>query len=174
MFRLYKFLRPHWKVAFSAPLLMLIEVLTNLKQPSLMAAIIDKGIATGDVPFILSTGLKMIGVALLGVLGGIGCTIAASIASQNFGADLRAALFEKVQTFSFANLNKFKTSSLITRLTHDVVQIQNAVLMSLRMLIRAPLMSIGAMFMAITINPRLAAILLVAIPVLVVLLFIVA
>ncbi|NLG86756.1 MAG: ABC transporter ATP-binding protein [Firmicutes bacterium] len=163
---LYKFLKPHWKAALLAPILMFIEVLANLWQPTLMAAIVDKGIATGDIAFIIHTGLKMIGVALLGVIGGIGCTITASIASQSFGADLREAVFKKVQTFSFANLDKIKTSSLITRLTNDVVRMQNVVLMSLRMLVRAPLMCIGGIVMAVVLNARLTLILLVAIPIL--------
>ncbi|NMA55431.1 MAG: ABC transporter ATP-binding protein [Firmicutes bacterium] len=153
---------------------MLVEVLSNLWQPKLMAVIIDQGVEAQDVAFIFQTSLKMIGIALVGVFGGIGCTVFASIASQNFGADLRTALFEKVQSFSFTNLNKFKTSSLITRLTHDVVQIQHAVMISLRMLVRAPLMSIGGIFMALTINARLGAILLVAIPILLILLVVVA
>ncbi|HKM40217.1 MAG TPA: ABC transporter ATP-binding protein [bacterium] len=174
MSRLYKFLRPHWKAALLAPFLMLVEVASNLWQPKLMATIVDQGIETGDVAFIIHTGLKMVGIALIGVAGGIGCTIAASIASQSFGADLRTALFEKVQSFSFANLNRFKTSSLITRLTHDVVQIQNAVMISLRMLVRAPLMSVGGIVMALTINARLATILLVSIPILLILLVVVA
>lgn len=172
--KLYKFIRPHWKAALLAPCLMLVEVLSNLWQPKLMAVIIDQGVEAQDVAFIFQTSLKMIGIALVGVFGGIGCTVFASIASQNFGADLRTALFEKVQSFSFTNLNKFKTSSLITRLTHDVVQIQHAVMISLRMLVRAPLMSIGGIFMALTINARLGAILLVAIPILLILLVVVA
>ena len=174
LIRLYKFLRPHWKAALLAPILMFIEVLTNLWQPTLMAAIVDKGIANGDIPFIIRTGLIMIGIALLGVVGGVGCTIAASIASHKFGADLREAVFSKVQTFSFANLDKFKTSSLITRLTNDVVRMQNVVLMSLRMLIRAPLMCVGGIIMAVVLNARLTVILLVAIPILLLLLATVA
>ena len=174
LIRLYKFLRPHWKAALLAPILMFIEVLTNLWQPTLMAAIVDKGIANGDIPFIIRTGLIMIGIALLGVVGGVGCTIAASIASHKFGADLREAVFGKVQTFSFANLDKFKTSSLITRLTNDVVRMQNVVLMSLRMLIRAPLMCVGGIIMAVVLNARLTVILLVAIPILLLLLATVA
>lgn len=171
---LYKFLRPHWKAALLAPLLMFIEVLANLWQPTLMAAIVDQGIATGDIPFIIHTGLKMIGITLLGVAGGIGCTIAASIASHNFAADLREAVFDQVQAFSFANLNRFKTSSLITRLTNDVVRMQNAVLMSLRLLVRAPLLFLGGIIMAVALNARLTVILLVAIPILLLLLAAVA
>lgn len=171
---LYKFLRPHWKAALLAPLLMFIEVLANLWQPTLMAAIVDQGIATGDIPFIIHTGLKMIGITLLGVAGGIGCTIAASIASHNFAADLREAVFDQVQAFSFANLDRFKTSSLITRLTNDVVRMQNAVLMSLRLLVRAPLLFLGGIIMAVALNARLTVILLVAIPILLLLLAAVA
>ncbi len=168
MIKLFAFLKPYWKVALLAPLLMLVEVITDLYQPLLMASIIDQGIAQGDVSFIIQTGIKMIGIAVIGMVGGFGCTIAASIAAQSFGADLRTELFTRVQSFSFTNLDKFKSSSLITRLTNDVTQVQNIVLMSLRMMVRAPLLCIGGIIMTVRINPQLAAILLVAIPVLVI------
>ncbi|AOT70788.1 ABC transporter ATP-binding protein [Geosporobacter ferrireducens] len=166
MLKLLSYLKPYWKAVLLAPLLMLIEVVTDLLQPKLVANIIDYGIATGDMDYIMRTGLLMIGIAIIGLMGGFGCVIASGIASQSFGADLRSALFKKVQSFSFANLDTFKTSSLITRLTNDVTQVQNVVLMSLRIMVRAPLLSIGGIIMAVSINPRLARILLIAIPVL--------
>lgn len=173
MIKLIRFLKPHWKMALLAPAMMLIEVLMDLYQPVLMATIVDDGIPAGDTAYIVQTGLKMISVAAIGFLGGFGCTIASSIASQNFGADVRLSLFKKIQAFSFANLDFFRTSSLITRLTNDVTQVQQIVLMSLRMMVRAPLLAIGGIIMAVSINARLAAILLISIPILAVLMAIV-
>lgn len=173
MGKLLKYLKPYWKVAVLAPLLMLAEVVMDLLQPKLMASIVDNGIAKGDTAFIIRTGLIMIGAALLGFLGGFGCTVTSSYASMNFGADLRSAVFKKIQQFSFANIDRFSTPSLVTRLTNDIVQVQNAVLMSLRIMVRAPLLCIGGLVMAIGINSRLGLIFAVAIPVLAILLAII-
>ena len=166
MTKLLSYLKPYWRVVLLAPLLMIIEVICDLSQPNLLAKIVDDGIMKGNIQFILRTGLLMIGIAAIGMIGGIGCTIASSIASQNFGSDLRSDVFKKVQSFSFSNLDKFKTSSLITRLTNDIMQIQMLVLMSLRIVVRAPLLCIGGIIMTILINARLAMILLVSIPLL--------
>lgn len=168
MIPLLKYLKPYRTAALLAPLLMLVEVLMDLMQPKLVASIVDQGIMTGDLGHIQRTGLLMIGLALIGMLGGIGCTIYASIASQHFGADIRADLFQHIQRFSFHNLDRFSSGSLITRLTNDVVQLQNLVLMALRMLVRSPLLSIGSLIMAFTISFKLAIILLIAMPILLV------
>lgn len=165
MKKLLKYLRPYWKSALLAPALMLIEVVTDLLQPTLMASIIDNGVNRGDTAFIIRTGLIMIGIALLGFLGGFGCVAASSYAGLNMGTDLRSVTFGKVQQFSFGNLDKFKTSSLITRLTNDIVQVQTVVMMSLRMLVRAPMLCIGGIVMAVGINSGLAFIFIAAIPV---------
>lgn len=166
MLRLASYLKPYRKEASLAPLLMMIEVLTDLIQPLLMAKIVDQGIYNGDVAFIIKTGALMVGAALIGMGGGVGSVVYSSIASQNMAADLRSDLFEKVQSFSFDNLDQFKTSSLITRLTNDVVQVQHVVLAMLRIMVRAPLLCIGGIVMTLLINPGLALILLVTIPVL--------
>ncbi|WIM39913.1 ABC transporter ATP-binding protein [Paenibacillus sp. PK4536] len=168
MIPLLKYLKPYRTAALLAPLLMLVEVLMDLMQPKLVASIVDQGIMTGDLGHIQRTGLLMIGLALIGMLGGIGCTIYASIASQHFGSDIRADLFQHIQRFSFHNLDRFSSGSLITRLTNDVVQLQNLVLMALRMLVRSPLLSIGSLIMAFTISFKLAIILLIAMPILLV------
>lgn len=168
MIPLLKYLKPYRTAALLAPLLMLVEVLMDLMQPKLVASIVDQGIMTGDLGHIQRTGLLMIGLALIGMLGGIGCTIYASIASQHFGTDIRADLFQHIQRFSFHNLDRFSSGSLITRLTNDVVQLQNLVLMALRMLVRSPLLSIGSLIMAFTISFKLAIILLIAMPILLV------
>ncbi|SHI93596.1 ATP-binding cassette, subfamily B [Geosporobacter subterraneus DSM 17957] len=174
MRKLFSYLKPYWKAASLAPLLMMVEVITDLIQPILMANIIDRGIAAGDVDYIIRTGIGMVGIAIIGLAGGFGCVIASGIASQSYGADLRSALFKKIQSFSFANLDRFKTSSLITRMTNDVTQVQNMVMMSLRIMVRAPLLSIGGIIMTVSINPRLASILFIAIPIMAFVLVIVA
>jgi len=153
-------------MAVLAPLSMMIEVFMDLLQPRFMESIVDKGIANGDIPYIIKTGLLMILIAMVGVAGGMGATYFSSIASQNFGADLRLDIFKKVQSFSFDSIDKFRTASLVTRLTNDVMQIQMAVLFMLRMLVRAPLLCIGGIVMAVAINVRLSAIILIALPLL--------
>ncbi|OZQ69859.1 multidrug ABC transporter ATP-binding protein [Paenibacillus sp. VTT E-133280] len=170
MWKLKSYLRPYWVWSVLAPLMMMIEVSMDLLQPTLMASIVDHGIMTKDVSHIYSTGLIMLGVALIGLLGGVGCTVFSSIASQNFGNDLRINLFEHIQKFSNKNLDQLKTGSLITRLTNDVVQLQTFVQMILRN-IRSPLLLIGSLVMAIRISPTLTLILVVAMPLLVAILY---
>lgn len=166
MWKLFRYLKPYWKSALLAPLLMLIEVYMDLLQPKLMASIVNEGVLQKDLLHIQKTGALMIGFTLIGLLGGLGCTLFSSLASQNFGADVRKDLFQKVQSFSFRNLDQFKAGSLVTRLTNDVVQMQNLVQMTLRILVRAPFLAIGSLIMAVTISYRLAAILAVVIPIL--------
>lgn len=171
MLKLFRYLRPHWAAALLAPLLMLLEVAMDLLQPILMASIIDKGVMQNDTSHILHTGLIMLGAAAIGLLGGLGCTIYSSIASQRFGADLRRDLFRKVQTLSFRNLDDISTGSLITRLTSDIVQLQTMVQMLLRIFVRSPFLAIGSMIMAVIISPKLAIILAIAVPLLFVVMF---
>lgn len=166
MKKLTKYLKPYWVAVILAPLSMMVEVFTDLMQPKFMASIIDKGVANGNIPYITKTGVFMIIVSLIGVLGGICSIIFSSKASHNFGADLKIDLFSKVQSFSFDALDKFSTASLVTRLTNDVVQVQNVVLFMLRMLVRAPLLCLGGIVMAFTLNPGLSLVLLFAVPLL--------
>lgn len=160
------YIKPYWLPALLAPLLMLIEVFMDLLQPKLMADIVNNGIMNGDLAYIRRTGLIMLGVALVGLVGGIGCSVYSSIASQHFGADLRKDLFRKVQSFSFRNLDRFQAGSLVTRLTNDVVQMQNLVQMILRILVRSPFLAIGSCIMAFLLSPKLALILVVVVPLL--------
>lgn len=170
MWKLKSYLRPYWVWSVLAPLMMMLEVFMDLLQPTLMASIVDHGIMTKDLSHIYSTGLTMLGVAFVGLIGGVGCTVFSSIASQNFGNDLRINLFEHIQKFSNKNLDQLKTGSLITRLTNDVVQLQTFVQMILRN-IRSPLLLIGSLIMAIRISPSLTLILVVAVPLLVAILY---
>jgi ATP-binding cassette subfamily B protein len=139
---------------------MVLEVVMDLMQPRLIARIIDEGIMQRDMAVVVHTGLLMVGLALLGAVGGIGCTAFSVLASQGFGTDLRNALFRKVQSLSFANLDRLETGSLITRLTNDITQVQEIVSMMLRIMVRAPLLLIGSLVLAIITSPRLALMLL--------------
>ncbi len=160
-----------------SPLLMLVEVFMDLLQPTLMSVIVDDGILhaneagqiTPDMNIIIFTGLKMLACALIGMVGGVGCTYFSSKASQNFGADLRADVFRKIASFSFAETDKFTTGSLVTRTTNDVTQLQNLVMMALRMFVRTPMLCFGGIVMALSINIRFGLILLVTLPVMILL-----
>src|SRR5690625_1774443 len=169
--KLIQYLKPHWYFVLLAPLLMVLEVSMDLLQPRLMASIIDGGVMTGNLALIQSTGLKMLLVALIGLLGGVGCTVFASYASVNFAADLREDLYERVQNFAFKQLDRFSGGQLVTRLTNDVTQLQLFVEMVLKIFVRSPLITIGSIVMAVMISPRLALILVVSIPLLILVLF---
>jgi len=162
--KLAAFLKPYWRWAVLAPLLMALEVAMDLMQPRLIQRIVDQGIAQSDMSVVLRTGLLMVILALVGVIGGAGCTAFAILAAQGFGADLRGALFGRVQALSFGNLDRLETGSLITRLTNDVTQVQEVVHTLLRMMVRAPLLLVGSLVMAILTSPRLAVILLALMP----------
>lgn len=150
------FMKPYWLPALLAPLLMALEVAMDLAQPRLLQTVVDVGIARHDLPLVYRTGLLMIGAALVGVAGGAGCSYYAVIAGLKFGADIRGALFRQIQGLSFANLDRLQTGRLITRLTNDVDQVQEAALMFMRILVRAPLLVVGSLIMAILTDARLS------------------
>lgn len=139
-----------------APAFMVLEVTCDLLQPRLLQRVVDVGVAHRDLPLVVHTGFWMMGLALCGISAGMGCTVFAVKASQGFGADLRRTLFAKVQSLSFGNLDTLETGALITRLTNDVTQIQDVVLILLRIMVRVPLMLAGSLIMAILTSPRLA------------------
>lgn len=168
MKKILKYLNGSWPLIIMAPLFMVVEVICDLMQPTLMADIIDVGVASGQIAQVWATGGKMLIVALIGTVGGAGCTMLASKASFSSGARLRQGLFDKIQTFSFAEIDSLQTSSLITRLTNDVNLLQMALRMTLGMMVRTPLSCIGGLVMAIAISPKLSIIFIVAIPILVV------
>jgi ATP-binding cassette subfamily B multidrug efflux pump len=163
--KLARFIKPYWPWAVSAPFLMLLEVAMDLMQPRMVERIVDEGIAHLDLTLVIHTGLLMLGLALIGAVGGIGCGITAETAGVGFGADLREALFRKVQTFSFGNLDDLDTGQLVTRLTNDVTQVQDAVVMLLRIFVRSPLLLIGSLIMAFVTSPKLAFIPLILMPI---------
>lgn len=148
------------------PVFMILEVLFETMIPFLMASIIDKGVETGDIQHICKVGAAMAILALCGLWAGMMGAKYASRASAGFARNLRKAMYDNIQTFSFSNIDKFSTAGLITRLTTDVTNLQMAYQMLLRMFTRAPASLICAMAMAFTINAELASIYLVAVIVL--------
>ena len=173
MKRYWKYIKPYLPAFICGPLLMIVEVIGEVLLPKFMANIINIGAANQDVPYIITMGIVMVVTALLMMAGGIGGAYFAAKAAISFAADIRKDTFEKVQKFSFANLDQYNTGSLVTRLTNDVTQVQNLINMALRMMLRAPGMLIGALIMAFMMNKELAAVILVVIPVLVILIGIV-
>ncbi len=166
MKQLSGFIAPYKKPITLAVFFMLLDVICEVIQPTLMTNIVGKGIENQSVGYIVGTGLLMIFVAFLAVLTGFGNARCSAIAGVGFAAKLRRGLFAKVQEFSFHNIDHFSTASLATRLTNDVTQMQNAAIMSLRIMLRAPLMFVFALIMAIRMNASLAVILVVVIPLL--------
>lgn len=154
------------KDSFMTPIFMIIEVMMETLIPFLMASMIDKGIEAGNLPYIFKLGGVMLIFALIGLWAGIMGGKHGARASTGFGRNLREAMYSNIQTFSFSNIDKFSTAGLVTRLTTDVTNIQNAYQMLLRMCVRAPISLICAMIMAFVINARVASIYLVAVIVL--------
>ena len=159
------FLKPYWLWAVLAPVLMMIEVAMDLMQPRLIENIVDQGIGKGDMQTVINTGLLMVLLAFIGLVGGVGCTVFAILAGQYFGADLRETLFRKVQALSFGNLDRLETGALITRLTNDVTQVTEMVMILLRIMVRAPLLLIGSLILAVLTSPRLALLFVALIPI---------
>ena len=151
-----KYLKSYKKYAFLAPLMMLLEVAAELSMPKIMTYLIDKGVSAGNTGLIVKIGIMMLIISIIGIIGGIGCLFCAAIASQRTGTDLRKAAFEKIQDFSFHNIDTFSTPSLITRLTNDITQIQLVIMMCLRMMVRSPLLCVGSIIMAFSINGKIA------------------
>ena len=154
--KLTEFIKPYWKLAVIAPFLMILEVTMDLMQPRMVERIIDVGIAQLNLTVVIQTGLLMIGLAIIGASGGMSNGILAETVGQGFSADLREALFSKVQSFSYRNLDELQTGQLITRLTNDVTQVQDAIVMILRILVRAPFLLLGSLIMGILTSPQLA------------------
>ena len=143
------------------------EAVLELLLPQVMSDIVDIGIKNADKDYILLAGLKMVLMALVALALGVGAAVLASKAGMGFGANLRAAEYRQVQKFSFANIEHFSTASLITRLTNDVNSLQITLMMGMRMLVRAPVMLVTALVMALIISTRLSQVFLVVIPLLV-------
>lgn len=162
-----KYMKGNWKYAIIAPILMMIDATGMVVQPYFLEKIIDIGIANQDTNYIIQTGLIMIAFAIASMIGGFLAMYFSSKAAYGFSANLRQAMLDKIQDFSFSNINKFSTSSLVTRLTNDVEIIQQVVQMMLRMLVRAPFMLIAGIILTITMSAKVATVFLVITPILV-------
>ena len=168
---LLKEVKEYKAASIATPFFMILEVLFETLIPFLMASIIDKGVNTGDIHHIYKVGGIMIVAAFFGLLAGMAGGRYGAKASTGFAKNLRNKMFDQIQTYSFANIDHFSTAGLVTRLTTDVTNVQNAYQMMLRMMMRAPASMICAMVMAFMINARLASIYLVAVVILGVILF---
>ncbi|MCI9560469.1 ABC transporter ATP-binding protein [Clostridiaceae bacterium] len=161
-----KYVKPYFRAFLIGPCLMIAEVVGEILLPKMMSLIINNGVANQDQRYIVQMGLMMAAVAFFMAVSGIGGAYFSAKASICFTSDLRRDLFERVQQFSFRNIDEFSTGSLVTRLTNDIQQVQMVMMMILRLALRAPGMLIGALIMAFIMNYRLAMIILVVIPVL--------
>ena len=155
------------KEAVKSPILIILEVICELLLPLVMAEIVDVAIPSGDVGYIFAMGGLMLVLAVMAMACGVGSAKYASFASQGFGGNLRQCLFDKIQDFSFADIDRFSSASLITRMTNDVNAMTMMLAMGLRMLVRAPVMLIAALVISLRLNARLAVVLLVIIPLMV-------
>ena len=164
MGKLIKYAKPYWLQSVICPLLMIGEVVLELLIPLYMGKIVDIGISGGDMHYVLVTGGKMVMFAGLSLLCGALAARLAAVASMGLGARVREAMYKNIQTFSFANIDKFSTASLVTRMTTDVTTVQNMYQMMLRMFFRAPLQFICAMFMSFSISARVSKVFLYVIP----------
>lgn len=173
MWKLRRFLKNYKKQVILGPLFKLIEAIFELIVPVVMASIIDNGVARNDAGYVWRMG----GVLLLLGIVGLGCALVcqkmASIASQGTGTDLRNALFDKINTFSHGEIDRFGTASLITRMTNDINQLQYAVAMLIRLVIRAPFLAIGAIVAAMLIDLRLSVIFLIVVPLIALILYLI-
>jgi ATP-binding cassette subfamily B multidrug efflux pump len=162
--RMIRFMKPYRARAILAMVLLLGVVVSDLLIPRLTQRVIDEGVARQDLPLVLTTSLLMLGAAVASALFSIGNTLLSVRVTQWVAADIRSAIVRKVQTFSFGNLDRIQTGQLLVRATSDVNMIQTMVLMSLRMLTRAPLWMLGSMTMLILTSPRLSLLMLALLP----------
>lgn len=166
-----KYIRKYWRGFTIAVLFLTFEAIGDLLQPTIMAKIIDVGVAGNDLPYVLKMGGLMLLITLFGVIAASTRSILATQVSQRFGADLRLDLFRKIQHLSFENSSKFDKASLVTRLTSDVSQVQMFVNGLMRIFVKAPLLCIGGLIMATRLDAKLAIVLAVIVPVVAILIF---
>ncbi|MFA5870163.1 MAG: ABC transporter transmembrane domain-containing protein, partial [Candidatus Bathyarchaeia archaeon] len=164
LIRMLSYLRPYWKPAALSIAMLTVSVFAELQIPRLLQSIIDTGIPGKDLYLIGFTAVLMVVIAFIDAGMSIGNTFLSVRAAQGFAADLRSAIFRRIQSFSFGNLDKFQTGQLIIRLTSDINIVQMMVMMGLRMFVRAPLMLVGSILLMFSINSELAGIVLLILP----------
>ncbi|HET6872046.1 MAG TPA: ABC transporter ATP-binding protein [Sporolactobacillaceae bacterium] len=166
---LRKYVKTYWKLFCTAVFFLMCEALCDLMQPTIMSKIIDVGVASKNLNYVLKMGGLMLLITGCGAIAASTRSTLASIVSQNFGAELRSDLFRKIQKLTFKNIDQFDRASLITRLTNDVTQVQNFVNGLMRMFIKAPLLGLGALIMAVRLDPELSVVLVVVVPIVIIL-----
>ena len=166
MKKLWPHARPYLPIIFLGVICSAAEAVFELLIPLVMSDIVDIGIATGDMDYILKKGFLMVGLALVSLGFGLGSAALSARAGQGFGANLRRAEYDHIQSFAFSNIEKFSTASLVTRLTNDVNNLQMTLMMGMRLLVRAPVMLVSAMILSIRISRQLSNVFLVALPLL--------
>lgn len=166
MKKLFRFLKPYWFFALISPLMMMGEVFADLLQPKLMSGIVDKGLQNGDMGYVVRTGVIMLAIVLAGGFFGVFCAYSAATAAQGFGRDLRIHIYRRVMSLSIEQTDDFTTGSLVTRMTNDIAMVVEFVEMLLRMCVRAPMFLIGGAAMMLTLDLSFGAVLLCAMPVL--------
>ncbi|HQQ89884.1 MAG TPA: ABC transporter permease, partial [Oscillospiraceae bacterium] len=162
--KLLPYMKGYEKEAALAPVTVIFEVLIEILIPFLMAKIVDVGIANRDVAYVAKLGGIMVGMALFSMTCGALSGKFAATASTGFACNLRKALFNKIQDFSFANTDRFSTASLVTRMTADVTNVQNAAMDMVRVMFRAPVMLVSALIITILMNAELSSVFLIVIP----------
>ena len=166
--RIFRYMKKYWFFAILAPLFMVVEVLMDLRQPLLMAEIVDVHLINGDIQAIILTGLKMLGLVFLGGVAGILSGVFTNLAAFKYSNDMRQDVFKHIVNLSFEQTDNFTTGSLVTRITNDITQVTNIVSMSMRMLIRTFVQFAGGIVALLTINPKFSTVLLYILPVLLV------
>lgn len=162
---LNKYIKKYWKLFCIAIICLTLEAACDLMQPTIMSKIIDIGVKNKQMDFIFKMTILMLGITGLGALSAVSRNIISSTVSQKFGAELRYNLFKKVQSLSFVTLDKYDGASLVTRLSNDVTQVQNFVNGLMRVFVKAPLLCIGSIIMAINLNPSMSLTFIVVIPI---------
>jgi ATP-binding cassette, subfamily B, multidrug efflux pump len=162
---LSKYIKKYWKSFCIAVFFLTIEAVSDLMQPTIMAKIIDEGVANKDIHYVLKMGGLMLLITACGAIAASTRSVVASIVSQSFGTELRSDLFKKIQTLSFKNIDKFDRASLVTRLTNDVTQVQVFVNGLMRIFVKAPLLALGGLIMAMRLNLQLSVVLAVVVPI---------
>ncbi len=165
MRKMFRYLRPYWFIALLTPLTMIAEVTVDLQLPKLMSTIVDDGVLVGNLDHVISVGIKMIILSILGGLSGVLAAAFGSYASQNFGNDLRRDVYKRVMSLSPEQTDKFTTGSLVTRITNDISQVQMFMNFLLRMFVRAPMFFAGGIIMMIGLDLSFATVVAISLPI---------
>lgn len=168
---LKRYARKYWRPFLAAIAFLMVEAGCDLMQPTIMSKVVDVGVAGKDMQYVLRMGAIMLLMTAVGAAAAVCRNIISSNVSQKFGTELRSDLFKKIHSYSFENIDRFETASLVTRLTNDVSQVQGFVHGLMRIFVKAPLLCLGSVVMAVLLNPRMALILVIVIPVIAMIIF---